>query len=62
MYYYTYKNTIMSTIIHKHCFPSLGRWNIESCEKRINTKVDLANYDNCGISYPKINKMCVNKK
>jgi hypothetical protein len=33
----------MSTIIHKHCFPSLGRWNIESCKKRINTKENLKN-------------------
>ena len=26
----------------------LGRWNIESCSKKLDTKIDLANEDNCG--------------
>ena len=26
----------------------LGRWNIESCDKKINSKVDLSNEDHCG--------------
>lgn len=27
---------------------SLGRWNIEKCDKRINNKIDFANEDHCG--------------
>jgi hypothetical protein len=26
----------------------LGRWNIETCNKKINNKIDLANEDHCG--------------
>jgi hypothetical protein len=26
----------------------LGRWNLESCDKKINNKIDLSNEDHCG--------------
>ena len=26
----------------------LGRWNIESCNKKMNNKVDMSNEDHCG--------------
>ena len=26
----------------------LGRWNIESCNKRLDKKIDLSNEDHCG--------------
>ena len=26
----------------------LGRWNIESCDKKTNDKIDLSNEDHCG--------------
>ena len=26
----------------------LGRWNIESCDKKMNNKIDLSNEDHCG--------------
>lgn len=26
----------------------LGRWNIETCYKKLNKKIDLANEDHCG--------------
>jgi len=26
----------------------LGRWKIENCSKRMNSKVDMANEDHCG--------------
>ena len=26
----------------------LGRWNIESCDKKMNSKIDLSNEDHCG--------------
>ncbi len=28
--------------------PFLGRWNVDYCQKRLNTKVMLANEDHCG--------------
>jgi hypothetical protein len=28
--------------------PPLGRWNIDYCSKKTNTKIDLANEDHCG--------------
>lgn len=32
----------------KESLQPLGRWNIESCSKKINNKVDLSNEDHCG--------------
>ena len=26
----------------------LGRWNIEYCDKKLNSKIDLSNEDHCG--------------
>ena len=26
----------------------LGRWNIEYCDKKMNSKIDLSNEDHCG--------------
>jgi len=31
-----------------HKPPPLGRWNLETCNKKINNKIDLANEDHCG--------------
>lgn len=31
-----------------HKPPQLGRWNIETCNTRLNNKIDLANEDHCG--------------
>jgi len=28
--------------------PPLGRWNIDYCSNKTNTKIDLANEDHCG--------------
>jgi hypothetical protein len=28
--------------------PTLGRWNIESCHVKLDTKIDLSNEDHCG--------------
>ena len=42
----------VKNIIHKFVKEDakvvLGRWNIESCDKKINSKVDLSNEDHCG--------------
>ena len=46
--------------------PPLGRWNIETCNKKLNNKIDLANEDHCGTcgKYLKniFNKNAKNKK
>lgn len=26
----------------------LGRWNVESCNKKVNKKIDYSNEDHCG--------------
>ena len=26
----------------------LGRWNLDDCDKKINSKIDLSNEDHCG--------------
>lgn len=47
---------IVNKFIHKisnRLFPKelpkhLGRWNIETCDKKINYKIDLSNEDHCG--------------
>ena len=31
-----------------HKPPPLGRWSIETCNKKLNNKIDLANEDHCG--------------
>ena len=41
---------------------TLGRWNIEYCDKKINNKVDLSNEDHCGpCGQYAINKDILNK-
>ncbi len=32
----------------RHYNHHLGRWRIEQCPNKINTKIDLANEDHCG--------------
>jgi len=39
---------IQRLFISCHKPPPLGRWNIESCYKKLNNKIDLANEDHCG--------------
>jgi hypothetical protein len=40
---------IIRNIFQKTNFkPPLGRWNIETCDKKLNNKIDLANQDHCG--------------
>jgi hypothetical protein len=47
------KNILAKNEIKK---PILGRWNMESCNKKINNKIDLANEDHCGPCGTYINK------
>ena len=35
-------------ILQKDAPKPLGRWKIESCNKKINSKIDLSNEDHCG--------------
>jgi len=43
-----YKISLMGIIRKKESIKPLGRWNIESCSKKINNKVDWSNNDHCG--------------
>ena len=44
-----YLKDIIKNLIWKNNLPKpLGRWNIESCNKKINNKIDLSNEDHCG--------------
>jgi len=37
----------------------LGRWSIEHCDKKLNSKIDLSNEDHCGpCGQYALNKMC----
>jgi hypothetical protein len=37
----------------------LGRWSIEHCDKKMNSKIDLSNEDHCGpCGQYALNKMC----
>ena len=40
-------NLLKTKFIKSPIIP-LGRWNIETCNKKINKKVDFANEDHCG--------------
>jgi hypothetical protein len=43
-----YIATIIRKIIPKEIPKSLGRWNIEKCNAKMNNKIDLSNEDHCG--------------
>jgi hypothetical protein len=38
----------LSKIIPKDPPKQMGRWNIDYCNKKLNTKIDLSNEDHCG--------------
>ena len=35
-------------VIRKTPEKPMGRWNIDYCDKKINSKIDLSNEDHCG--------------
>lgn len=35
-------------LLEKDKPPPLGRWNIEECQEKIKSKIDLSNEDHCG--------------
>jgi hypothetical protein len=35
-------------VIRKKPEKQMGRWNIDYCDKKINSKIDLSNEDHCG--------------
>ena len=40
----------------------LGRWGLESCDKKINSKIDWSNVDHCGTcSYDKLEKAPIDR-
>ena len=41
----------------------LGRWGLESCDKKINSKIDWSNVDHCGTcSYDKLENVQMDKQ
>lgn len=40
--------SIINRIIRKDPIKPLGRWNLETCNTKINKKIDLSNEDHCG--------------
>ena len=40
--------TVLKKWIPKEIQKPLGRWNIEHCNVKMNTKIDLSNEDHCG--------------
>ena len=39
---------IIQILVDKDSFVPLGRWNIDYCNKILDSKIDLANEDHCG--------------
>ena len=39
---------ILKNILQKDIPKPMGRWNIDYCNKKLNTKIDLSNEDHCG--------------
>lgn len=40
--------TFVKLLLQKDSPKPLGRWKVESCNKKINGKIDLSNEDHCG--------------
>ena len=40
--------TILQKIFKKELPKPVGRWKIENCNTKINSKIDLSNEDHCG--------------
>jgi hypothetical protein len=47
-YIKTILKTIVNKIIPKELPKPVGRWSIEECNLKMNTRVDLSNEDHCG--------------
>jgi len=43
-----YIKTLIAKIFTKELPKPMGRWNIDYCNKKVNTKIDLSNEDHCG--------------
>jgi hypothetical protein len=47
-YIKTIVKSVVNKIIPKELPKPVGRWSIEECNVRMNTRVDLSNEDHCG--------------
>jgi hypothetical protein len=43
-----YLTTIKKLLFPKELPKPVGRWSLENCNTKLNTKVDLSNEDHCG--------------
>ena len=54
-----YITTILRRIFVTEEKKVLGRWSIEHCDKKLNSKIDLSNEDHCGpCGQYALNKIC----
>ena len=65
------RNIIQNLLWIKDEKKVLGRWNMETCDRKTNYKIDLSNEDHCGpcgntskyiIPIPKVDQMSTNIK
>jgi hypothetical protein len=50
-------NFIRNLLNFQHQKVHLGRWSIETCNKKTNRKIDWANEDHCGPCGKKLNNL-----
>ena len=43
-----FRNKLLKDLYYPPVKVSLGRWNVDDCEKKIHTKIDNSNEDHCG--------------
>jgi len=48
LYIMKYITTIIKKLLPKELPKPVGRWSIDYCNKKINSKIDLSNEDHCG--------------
>jgi len=43
-----YLTTIIQKLLPKELPKPVGRWSLDYCNKKVNSKIDLSNEDHCG--------------
>jgi hypothetical protein len=57
-------NYLLRRFVAKDLPKHVGRWKVEYCDKKINSKIDLSNEDHCGPcgQYAKLKEEMVDKE
>lgn len=48
LYIMKYITTIIKKLLPKELPKPVGRWSLDYCNKKVNSKIDLSNEDHCG--------------